>query len=80
MLGGGRTKCAPSGPTDPQLHIFTPNGIDIATTSGDSYLFASGHVHPADDPARAARRFEARNGHEQPARSRPLAVADEGAR
>ncbi|HXP20789.1 MAG TPA: hypothetical protein VN840_14190, partial [Streptosporangiaceae bacterium] len=52
---GGRTKCAPSGPTDPQLHIFTPDGTDIATTRGSTYHFASGHAHPADDPSRAAR-------------------------
>jgi len=55
VLSGGSTKCAPSGPTDPQLHIFTPEGTDIATTHGSTYHFASGDAHPADDPARAAR-------------------------
>jgi len=54
VLQGGRTRCEPSGPTDPELHIFTPDGTDIATTRGSAYHFASGHAHPAADPARAA--------------------------
>jgi hypothetical protein len=54
VLRGGRRPCEPSGPTDPQLHIFTPDGTDIATTRASTYRFASGLVHPADDPARAA--------------------------
>jgi len=55
VLQGGRTRSEPSGPTEPQLHIFTPDGTDIATTHGSAYHFASGDAHPAADPARAAR-------------------------
>jgi hypothetical protein len=60
VLHGGRTtpvpaRFEPSGPTDPQLHIFTPDGTDIATAHGSTYHFTSGRAHPADDPARAAR-------------------------
>jgi hypothetical protein len=80
VLGGGSSKCEPSGPTDPQLHIFTPDGTDIATARGSTYHFASGHAHPADDPARAALRLKARNGREQPAPASPLAATDEAAR
>lgn len=49
---GGRVE--PSGPTDPQLHIFAPEGKDIATTNGTVYCFASGQAHPTDDPCGAA--------------------------
>jgi len=62
VLGGGRNKCEPSGPTDPQLHIFTPDGTDIATTDARTYHFASGHAHPADDPAHAARHATGKDG------------------
>jgi len=44
---------APSGPTDPQLHIFTPDGTDVAATDGSTYRLASGRQCPADDPAAA---------------------------
>jgi len=62
LRGGGRTRCEPSGPTDPQLHIFTPDGTDIATADGSTYHFASGSAHPAGDPARAALRATGRDG------------------
>ena len=55
VLEGGSTGCAPSGPTDPQLHIFTPDGADIATARGSAYHFATGPEYPADDPGQAAR-------------------------
>lgn len=55
VLSGGQTKCEPSGPTDPELHIFTSRGKDIATACGSAYLFASGGAHPVSDPAQAAR-------------------------
>jgi len=55
VLEGGSTRCAPSGPTDPQLHIFTPHGTDIATAHGSAYHFATGPAYPADDPGQAAR-------------------------
>ena len=45
---------APSGLTDPQLHIFTPGSKDTATTDGLVYRLASGREHPAGDPSAAA--------------------------
>lgn len=45
---------APSGLTDPQLHIFGPDGTDIATTDRTTYHFASGPEYPVSDPAGAA--------------------------
>ncbi len=62
VLKGASTRCAPSGPTDPQLHIFTPDCTDIATTHGSAYHFATGRAYPADDPARAARYATGRDG------------------
>ena len=44
----------PSGMTDPVLHIFTPEGTDIATTDGSSYHLARGEKCPACDPVAAA--------------------------
>jgi hypothetical protein len=61
VLGGSQTKCEPSGSTDPQLHIFTSPGKDIATASGSAYLFASGAEHPVNDPAQAVRHAIGRN-------------------
>jgi len=46
--------CESSGPTDPQLHIFAPDGTDIATTDGSTYNLVSGERYPADDPAATA--------------------------
>lgn len=43
--------CHPSGLINPQLHIFAPDGTDIATTDGKTYSLASGGQCPADDPA-----------------------------
>ena len=54
VLTSGRAPCEPSGPTDPQLHIFTPDGTDIATTDGITYTLASGHECPASNPHAAA--------------------------
>jgi hypothetical protein len=45
----------PSGPTDPQLHMFAPGGADVAATDGSTYRFGSGGEYPANDPAGAAR-------------------------
>ncbi len=53
---------APSGPVDPQLHIFAGDGTDIATTDGASYSLASGGQYPAGDPAAAAAVVVARLG------------------
>ena len=54
VLEGGKTNCAPSGPTDPQLHIFIPGGTRIVTTNGRTYLLDGSRAYPVDDPAVAA--------------------------
>jgi len=54
VLEGSSTKCAPSGPTDPQLHVFTPDGTSIVTTNGRAYLLGGGRAFSIDDPAKAA--------------------------
>lgn len=46
--------CGPSGLTDPQLHVLTPERTVIATTDGTTYSLASGAECPTDDPAAAA--------------------------
>ena len=43
-----------SGLTDPQLHIFAPDGTDIATTDGNTYKLANGDPYPGGDPAAVA--------------------------
>ncbi len=54
VLQYNRVPSGPSGPTDPQLRIFAPDGTDIATTDGRTYSLASGRQCPANDPAAAA--------------------------
>ena len=54
VLRSERGPCEPSGPTDPQLHIFTRDGTDVATTDGITYSLASGTEYPAGDPAATA--------------------------
>jgi hypothetical protein len=54
VLRSGSGRLDPSGPTEPELHIFAPEGKNIATTDGAEYHFASGKMHPADDPHGAA--------------------------
>lgn len=44
----------PSGPTDPQLHIFADDGTEIASIDGARYEFSAGPSCPADDPQAAA--------------------------
>ncbi len=44
----------PSGPTNPQLHVFAPGGTQIATTDAARYEFTTGPACPADDPQAAA--------------------------
>jgi hypothetical protein len=56
----------PSGPTDPQLHVFTPDGTAIITTDGTSYLSRDGSAYLADDSAQAARQIRSRSAHEHP--------------
>jgi hypothetical protein len=54
VLQYNRVPSGPSGMTDPQLHILTAGGSDIATTDGTAYRLASGGQCPASDPAAAA--------------------------
>jgi hypothetical protein len=54
VLQYNRVPSGPSGMTDPQLHIFAPDGTDITTTDGRTFNLASGEKCPADDPAAAA--------------------------
>ncbi len=44
----------PSGLTDPQLHIFTPDGPCVATADGTAYHLATGQRYAANSPATAA--------------------------
>src|SRR5215467_7081154 len=44
----------PSGPTDPQLHVYADDGTEIATTDGARYEFTTGPACPAGDPQAAA--------------------------
>jgi hypothetical protein len=53
----GKGPCDPSGLTDPQLYIFTPQGREVATTDGSTFHFTCGQPHPASDPAGAASRL-----------------------
>ena len=52
----------PSGPTDPELHIFTPAGTTVATTDGTVYHLLAGQQGPAADPVAAAALIPARQG------------------
>jgi hypothetical protein len=52
----------PARPADPQLYIFGAGNIDIVTTDGESYRFASGRTHPAADPSGAAQALVAMTG------------------
>src|SRR6266700_7965091 len=54
VLRYNRVPSGPSGMTDPQLHIFAPDGTCVATTDGTAYRLASGRQCPAADPAAAA--------------------------
>jgi hypothetical protein len=44
----------PSGPTDPTLHVFAPDGTRVASMDGTVYRLGSGQEFPASDPATAA--------------------------
>jgi hypothetical protein len=53
--GGRRDGCGPAArPADPQLYVFGAGNMDVVTTDGESYRFASGRTHPAADPSGAA--------------------------
>lgn len=54
VLRSAGNSLEPSGPTDPQLHIFGNDGTEIATTDGTNYEFSTCPAHPADDPQAAA--------------------------
>jgi hypothetical protein len=68
ILHGDRSAWAPSGLTDsgltdPQLHIFLPEGTEVATADGRTYRFASGDLFPGGDPAAVAAVIRFRRGH-----------------
>jgi len=44
----------PSGPTNPQLHVFAPGGTEVATADAARYEFTAGPACPAADPQAAA--------------------------
>jgi len=52
VLEGRSVKAAPSGPTDPQLHVFAPGGTRVVTASGRAFLLG-GDRYPAGDPHEA---------------------------
>lgn len=54
VLRSAGTGLEPSGPTNPQLHIFQDDGTEIATTDGTRYEFATRLVHPVADPQAVA--------------------------
>ncbi len=54
VLRSNCSPCEPSGLTEPQLHIFAPDGPVIATTDGTTYRLTSGTECPAADPAAVA--------------------------
>ncbi len=53
VLQYNRSPCEPSGLTNPHLHIFGPDGTDIATTDGTTFSLASGPEYPTAEPAAA---------------------------
>jgi hypothetical protein len=55
VLEGAGTRAAPSGPGDPQLHVFATGGTRVVTTDGCAYLLSGGRACPVDDPDQAAR-------------------------
>jgi len=54
VLQYNQRPCEPSGLTDPDLHIFTPDGTGIATTDGATYALPGGRNCPVSDPGAAA--------------------------
>jgi hypothetical protein len=54
VLRATGTGLEPSGPTNPQLHVFLGDGTEIATTDGTQYEFTTGPAHLIGDPQAAA--------------------------
>lgn len=54
VLRSAGTGLERSGPTDPQLHVYTADATEIVTTDGTLYEFSAGPAHPAADPQAAA--------------------------
>jgi hypothetical protein len=54
VLRYNRARSAPSGLTDPKLHILAPEGTRIATTDATAYRLDNGQEYSASDPAAAA--------------------------
>ena len=53
VLHYGSAPTAPSGLTNPTLHVFLPNGVETVTTDGVDYALPRGRSCPVTDPAAA---------------------------
>lgn len=53
VLRYAQTPSAPSGLTNPTLHVFLPNGVETVTTDGVDYALPRGRSCPVTDPAAA---------------------------
>jgi hypothetical protein len=58
---------APSGQTDPRLHVMLPDGTRTATTDGSSYHTDDGARYPVTDPAAAVTQIRQPQTAESPA-------------
>lgn len=54
VLRYGEGRCEPSGPIDPQLHVFLTGGTVVVTTDGTSYHLPGGVTSSTSDSAVAA--------------------------
>lgn len=45
----------PARQADPQLYVFADDAVQVVTTDGWAYRFASGFTYPVADPGAAAR-------------------------
>jgi hypothetical protein len=59
VLRYSQAPLAPSGLTNPALHIFGPVGKRVATTDGITYRLDDGQEYPATDPAALAAHIRA---------------------
>lgn len=50
VLRSGDNPYEPSGPTRPELHIFTAHGTLVTTTDGQDYHLPGSQPYPASDP------------------------------
>ena len=57
VLRSNQAPAEPSGPTNPQLHVFTGEGTRVVTTDGAAYYLTGSPPCPVSDPAAAAARI-----------------------